>query len=86
MSWFRKRFKYGLFDEISLERGRQLLKGYSPKHDDEHSIEELIRLSHVYTYSALGTRSPSTVRSDLIKAAAVLVATIESLDRREKKS
>src|SRR5580693_728278 len=82
--------------DVLAERERQVsAEGWTPEHDDEHNDCEMVLAAIVYAESASGyqvTRSgtwpwhfawfkPTTPRRDLVKAAALIVAEIERLDR-----
>lgn len=83
-----------VIEEIKAERLRQIAKGYDAAHDDEHAKGEIaqaaatLALYHIDRPTALnvwpwgpdGWRA-GTPRGDLIKAAAMLVAEVERLDR-----
>lgn len=86
----------GIINEILRERERQVNEeGYNAKSDDAYVKNELIGAAIAYNMSAAGNSSlaaycwpwglasfkPTTQRRDLIKAAALLVAEIERLDR-----
>lgn len=78
-------------DEIVAERRRQVeVEGWTPEHDDAHSHGELAQAAACY---ALGSRTasrwpwdaewwkPTNRRRELVKAAALIIAEIERLDR-----
>lgn len=85
-------------DEIWAERDRQkTVEGWLPEHDDMHKSGELSAAAASYALY-YGTElskppiiwpfeatwwKPKTSRRDLIRAAALIVAEIERLDRRE---
>lgn len=85
-----------VMDEIAAERRRQIeVEGWTPTRDDYHHPRgELARAAGVYALSAGGRYAvsqywpwhrawwkPTNPRRDLIKAAALIVAEIERLDR-----
>ena len=70
----------GLFDEISDERKRQIEKGYTHEHDDEHGVEHLLGWSIAHTRSARNIED----RAGYIKAIALLVSAVEAHDRKEQ--
>jgi hypothetical protein len=88
--------------EIARERERQISgEGYNYGHDDAHHTGDIARLACMYAnptrdlvYAAMekywGDVSDwlkhKTRRRDLIRAAALIVAEIERLDRSEEKS
>ncbi|MDV6376459.1 hypothetical protein [Deinococcus arenicola] len=85
--------------EIAAERTRQQkAEGWTPEHDDGHTDGVLARVAAFYalatTEGGVGWKiwpkhweprwyKPTTKRRDLIKAAALIVAEIERLDRAE---
>lgn len=80
----------GAARDVLAERRRQVeAEGWTPEHDDEHDDDELAKAAACY---ALGSRKgwpwyghwwkPSADRRrNLVKAAALLLAEIERLDR-----
>ena len=84
-----------VIEEIGAERERQKsVEGWSPAHDDEHGDYALARAAACYVNDIGSCRSPSalwpwdmkwwkptTHRRNLIKAAALIVAEIERVDR-----
>ena len=85
---------YLIYDEIHDERIRQITEeGYSLEHDDKFTHGELASAAAAYAFS--GTlekmlwpfKNPikkKDTRSNLIRAAALIVAEIERLDRLNK--
>lgn len=79
--------------EIAQERQRQINdEGWTEDHDDSHDIEELAVAAACYAYPKIADYSwpwsyesykPTNRRRDLIKAAAMIVAEIERIDRLE---
>lgn len=85
--------------DVLIERERQVVaKGYTPERDDAHSSYELPRAAAGYVMNASGIPShralmywpfdpsafkPKGYRADLVKAAALLLAEIERIDRAE---
>lgn len=82
--------------DVLAERRRQIeAEGWTPEHDDEHGAGEMAAAAACYALNAAGCgcevarnwpwdRSwwkPSTARRDLVKAAALILAEIERLDR-----
>lgn len=85
-----------VIDEIAAERRRQIdVEGWTPNHDDEHGNGQLARAAACYAAPLLchaGSQfnlwpwdwrwwKPKSRRRDLIRAAALIVAEIERLDR-----
>jgi hypothetical protein len=76
--------------DIAAERHRQRrVEGYHPLHDDTHCDGELARAAAAYITGDITLWpwdrtywKPKTRRSDLVRAAALLVAEIERLDRK----
>jgi hypothetical protein len=84
-----------VIDEIAAERQRQVeSEGWTPEHDDQWSDGELARAAGCYAVAGRSTIpvptwpwsikwfKPTSYRRNLIKAAALIVAEIERLDRR----
>jgi hypothetical protein len=89
MSWAER--------DILRERARQIEdEGFDTEHDDAHTESELERaaatyaLANWYTYQEISQSwpwdrrwwKPATHRRNLVKAAALLIAAIERIDRR----
>ncbi|WP_430241994.1 hypothetical protein [Neorhizobium sp. DAR64861/K0K2] len=80
-----------LADALS-ERQRQLdAEGWIPQHDDQYLDNELIRAATCYLLGNAGNWpwsrnwwKPTDRRRDLIKAAALIIAEIERLDRAKQ--
>lgn len=74
-----------ILDEISAERQRQVKKGFTADHDDQHVDREIIMDyewgASLRLHSAAVTRDPAQYRHDLVQVAAMIVAEIERLDR-----
>lgn len=77
-----------IINEIITERKRQIDKGWSYKHDDTLVDGQLTWAAAAYAtgkselHPSGWVYKPSTKRRRLIKAAALIVAEIERLDRR----
>lgn len=83
--------------DVLAERLRQIeAEGWTPEHDDDYKRDELIYAAACYCMSAAGEifetfekmwpwdvnwRKSTTPRRDLVKAAALILAEIERLDR-----
>lgn len=83
--------------DILFERIRQLnIEGFTSKHDDEHDHGELATAAACYALTSVpfplsrvtplwpwskDSLKPKTKRSDLVSAAALIIAEIERLDR-----
>lgn len=87
--------------DVLAERRRQIeSEGWTPEHDDEHSLGEMAGAAACYANNAglgrvLPPRSwpwdaswwkPKDRRRDLVRAAALLLAEIERLDRLEARN
>jgi hypothetical protein len=88
--------------DILRERARQIEnEGWSEEHDDQHTEGEMALAAACYALSASGYAKgqtppiwpwsltwwkPSYGRRDLVRAAALLLAEIERLDRAERKA
>jgi hypothetical protein len=74
-----------VIDEIAAERRRQIeAEGFDADHDSgaDHRMGQLARAASAYAYYAgLSDKEREDRRRDLIKAAALIVAEIERLDR-----
>jgi len=81
-------------EEVAAERARQRLEeGWTSEHDDSHDDGVLARAAACYALNATGIVAdvfwpfarrwwkPKSPRRDLIRAAALLVAEIERMDR-----
>lgn len=87
-------------EDVLAERQRQIdEEGWKPEHDDEHDDGSLALAASVYAnpniWDILGPGpcswpwepahyKPTTRRRDLVKAAALILAEIERIDRKEK--
>lgn len=82
--------------DVLAERRRQVeAEGWTPEHDDEHGAGEMAAAAACYALNAAGCGcevarnwpwdgswwKPTTSRRDLVKAAALILAEIERLDR-----
>ncbi|MCU1722405.1 hypothetical protein [Pseudomonas sp. 5P_5.1_Bac1] len=81
--------------DVLLERRRQIAKGYTADHDDQYGTNELAAYGVVHALLATGTDpdwehlsaiclwevEPGEPRTLLVKAIALLLAALESLDR-----
>lgn len=84
-----------VIDEIEVERKRQIeVEGYRGDHDDRHEPGTLAQAAAAYASASVGDADagllwpwhpdefkPKDPRRDLIRAAALLIAEIERLDR-----
>ena len=79
----------GAIADIAAERRRQVeAEGWTPEHDDAHDDNELSRAAACYAignvaywpWEAMWWK-PKDRRRDLVRAAALIVAEIERLDR-----
>ena len=75
---------HDLFAEILNERGRQYELGYTEDHDDNHGGEALIGIAKRYLEIPEGADT-GLVRQNLVKAIATLVATVELVERAERR-
>ena len=82
-----------VIDEIAAERKRQVEgEGFSQAHDDRQMLGELAYAAACYAKGDFNDAwpwakkwwKPTTQRRNLIKAAALIVAEVERLDRAEK--
>ena len=95
----KPRETYGVLMEVATERAKQISKGYDASHDDAYTASQLphaalayiqvasIPVEHVevpfYWPWASSMFNPEGERANLIKAAALLVAEIERMDRED---
>jgi hypothetical protein len=84
------------FDDVIAERKRQIdVEGWSHEHDDAHSLGELAAAGAAYAIRDRADSNPPTFwpwdwrwwkpkdrRRNLVRAAALIVAEIERLDRK----
>lgn len=68
--------------EVALERDRQIEKGWTPQHDDGHTIHDLVRLAEQRARLEGSGGYGVYSRERLVQAAAMLVAAVETWDRR----
>ena len=84
----------GVIEEIAAERRRQVdVEGWTADHDDKHKLGELADAAACYALSsaedwardfwpwAAKWWKPKDRRHDLVRAAALIVAEIDRLDR-----
>jgi len=71
---------------ITLERDRQLAElSWTPDHDDEHGAGHLLALAYGHLDAAGDDAGGHGVdRVELVKAAALIVAAIEVVDRSDR--
>ena len=75
-----------ILSDIEKERERQDVKWGGVAHDDEHTTAEFVQLIQDYAGRArtmAGMNSPDKARNRLIQVAALAVAAVESIDRKE---
>ena len=92
----KPRETYGVLMEVATERAKQISKGFDASQDDRYTENELVKAANVYALNVTGDEAaigwlpwpwdveafrPEGRRADLIKAAALLVAEIERMDR-----
>lgn len=71
----------GIIGEIVAERIKQVRLGYTPAHDDKQTRGELATLAAMWAEPIGCATKPAMRRGDLIRAASLIVAEIERLDR-----
>lgn len=77
----------GIYREIESERAEQDAEWGGPSHDDEHSAGdwlEFLRKHWAKANAAPLDRDGPTFRKQMVRVAALAVATIEWFDRREQ--
>ncbi|TCL90326.1 hypothetical protein C8J38_10842 [Rhizobium sp. PP-WC-2G-219] len=82
----------GLADAIAERMRQREVENWSPEHDDKYTDDELTRAARCYLIGNPGHWpwdyawwKPTDRRRDLIKAAALIIAEIERLDRAATK-
>lgn len=74
-----------VISEILAERERQIAKGYTAEHDLEGGPFHLHLLAVEYLHKAAAQTDSEDARADLVKATALLLATIEAMDEEMKR-
>ena len=73
--------------DIAAERTYQVAKGWTTDHDDTHYTQDLIELAFERArMQGEGVPLGVFARKRLIQAASMLVAAVEAMDRRDKKT
>lgn len=72
----------GVLAQIADERWRQVCLGYHGNHDDSHTVGDLLDLGRMRLVLAGQETDDEGTRTRLIQAAAVIVAAVQSWDRR----
>lgn len=74
-----------VLDEVFAERRWQDEKWGGPEHDDAHSVQEFVAFIHEHAEKAIapGT-SPNITCSRLVEVAALAVAAVEAIRRKQK--
>ncbi|WP_278912130.1 hypothetical protein [Deinococcus wulumuqiensis] len=88
-------------DVLLERQRQQEVEGWTPEHDDQHTDQSLARAASAYVLYVTGHRTlalqawplswlrkwfkPTDHRRTLVKAAALLIAEIERLDRLENR-
>lgn len=80
-------------DVLAERRGQVEREGWTPEHDDQHSVEELQKAGVAYASIGVcvlpsifwpwGRWKPKGLRQNLVRGAALLIAAIERLDRQQ---
>lgn len=75
----------GVLEEIRTRRFQQVAKGWTPEHDDQHEMDRMVQIAEVYLSSACAEMAmdDEVSRDRILDAIAVLVAAVESFDRKE---
>ena len=73
-----------VLEEITRERARQELKWGGPEHDDTHSRADWINLIDERLAYPEEADECAEYRKDMIEIAALAIAAVESLDRKDK--
>lgn len=67
--------------ELLKERRHQIGKGYTPEHDDQHEVPDLVTLAVDRLARYEQVLDPRPIRQRILEAAAMLVAALEVIDR-----
>jgi len=78
--WWPSQARTAISDVLD-ERLRQISLGWTPNHDDQHNTWHLVRRALRYLLASR-TLPPAEARTAMVKAAALLIAAIELLDRK----
>lgn len=68
-------------EQVANERDRQPKLGWTTEHDDHHGVHHLVTLAEKYAHRNDPDNPGYYSRDNLLKAAALMVAAIERLDR-----
>jgi len=72
-----------VYAEIWAERVKQDAQWGGPAHDDTLNRHDWIKIIDRFRYRMIGSKTPERQRENFLQIAAVAVAAIESLDRKE---
>lgn len=78
-----------VLQDVRAERVHQVDRGWTTQHDDEHWTDALVRLANQYAHKPGKDADPNHItgrlydRHRLVQAAALLVAAVEAMDRRD---
>lgn len=72
--------------QVAAERARQIQMGWTPEHDDLHSTHQMVQLARSRAGRVGSSGEGYYSRERLIEAAAIFVAAVEAMDRREDQS
>lgn len=67
--------------QVIDERKAQIAKGYTPEHDDRHTLDEIVGFAEV-RLGALPVASLDETVTLLVEAAAILIASAEKVQRQ----
>lgn len=70
--------------DVTMERQRQIDKGWTPDHDDGHHTFDMLNLARQRISGVSPALTTAVRRRCLIQAIAILVAAVESIDRKEE--
>lgn len=72
----------GALRDVLAERQKQIDKGYTPEHDDQHSPSQIMRYGGLTWHPPLyGPVDAARSRAEMVRMTACLLAAIERLDR-----
>lgn len=70
--------------QVADERARQITLGWTAEHDDFRNVDRLVKMADKYARREDPDNEGYYSRDNLVKAAALMVAAIERLDRSER--
>lgn len=74
-----------VYDDIRAERESHAERGWDDAHDDLHGVHHLVTLSEKYAHRQNHDNPGYYNRDNLVKAAALMVAAIDTFDRSNRR-